>query len=41
VGIAAILAGRHRPAGPTVLVLSGKNIDMEAHRRLICEDDHA
>jgi threonine dehydratase len=41
VGIAAILAGRHRPAGPTVLVLSGRNIDMEAHRRLICEDEDA
>jgi threonine dehydratase len=41
VGIAAILAGKCRPAGPTVLVLSGRNIDMDAHRRLICENGHA
>ena len=41
VGFAAILAGKYRPAGPTVLVLSGKNIDMDAHRHLICETDHA
>jgi threonine dehydratase len=41
VGIAALLAGRHRPRGPAVLVLSGRNIDMATHRRLICGSDHA
>lgn len=35
VGIAAILAGRFRPAGRTALVLSGRNIDMQAHASLI------
>jgi hypothetical protein len=29
VAIAALIAGRHRPRGPTVLVLSGRNIDMD------------
>jgi threonine dehydratase len=35
VGIAALLSGRIKPAGPTVLVLSGKNIDMALHRRVM------
>lgn len=35
VGIAALEAGKVRPAGPTAIVLSGKNIDMELHRRII------
>src|SRR5690606_36986363 len=30
VGIAAVLAGKFRPAGPTAIVLSGKNIDRSA-----------
>jgi threonine dehydratase len=36
VGIAALLAGKVRPNGPTVAVLSGKNIDMGLHRAIVC-----
>jgi threonine dehydratase len=36
VAIGALIAGRHRPRGPAILVLSGRNIDMSDHRRLIC-----
>ncbi|MER8541058.1 hydroxyectoine utilization dehydratase EutB [Mesorhizobium sp. M1334] len=36
VGIAAVLAGKVRASGPTVLVLSGRNIDMTLHREIIC-----
>ncbi|MER8973729.1 MULTISPECIES: hydroxyectoine utilization dehydratase EutB [unclassified Mesorhizobium] len=36
VGIAAVLAGKVRASGPTVLVLSGRNIDMTLHRKIIC-----
>lgn len=35
VGIAAVLAGKFRPAGPTAIVLSGKNIDMGVHGRIV------
>jgi threonine dehydratase len=35
VGIAAVLAGKIRPQGPTVLILSGRNIDPEAHARIV------
>jgi threonine dehydratase len=35
VGIAALLSGRMKLEGPTVLVLSGKNIDMGLHRRVV------
>jgi threonine dehydratase len=35
VGIAALLAGKVRPKGPTVAVLSGRNIDMEMHRDIV------
>jgi threonine dehydratase len=35
VGIAAVLSGRVALEGPTVLVLSGKNIDMGLHRKVI------
>ena len=35
VGIAALLSGRMKLDGPTVLVLSGKNIDMGLHRRVV------
>ena len=34
-GIAAVLAGKVRPAGPTAVVLSGRNIDMRLHRHII------
>ncbi|MER8529478.1 hydroxyectoine utilization dehydratase EutB [Mesorhizobium sp. M1272] len=36
VGIAAVLAGKVKANGPTVLVLSGRNIDMTLHRKIIC-----
>jgi threonine dehydratase len=36
VGIAAVLAGKARACGPTVLILSGRNIDMTLHRKVVC-----
>ena len=36
VGIAALLAGKVKPNGPTVVLLSGGNIDMALHRRIVC-----
>ncbi len=36
VPIAALLAGKLQPSGPTVLVLSGRNIGMALHRRIVC-----
>jgi threonine dehydratase len=36
VGIAALLAGKVRPKGPTVVLLSGGNIDMGLHRKIVC-----
>ena len=39
VGIAALLTGKVRPHGPAVAVLSGRNIDMSLHQRVIaCAD---
>lgn len=38
VGIAALLARKIAPVGPVVAVLSGRNIDMTLHRRIICGD---
>jgi threonine dehydratase len=35
VGIAALLAGKVRLAGPVAVLLSGRNIDMDLHRRII------
>jgi len=35
VGIGALLAGKIRPQGPTVLILSGRNIDPQAHARIL------
>lgn len=35
VGIAAILARKGRLAGQTVVLLSGRNIDMDLHRRIV------
>ncbi|WMT91669.1 hydroxyectoine utilization dehydratase EutB [Pelagibacterium sp. H642] len=35
VGIGAILAGKFAPAGPTAVVLSGKNIDMGVHGQIV------
>lgn len=39
VGIGALLAGKVRPRGPAVAVLSGRNIDMSLHQRLIAGED--
>ncbi|WP_181170147.1 MULTISPECIES: hydroxyectoine utilization dehydratase EutB [unclassified Mesorhizobium] len=36
VGIGALLAGKVSMTGPTVLILSGRNIDMALHRRIVC-----
>ena len=36
VGIGALLAGKVKTNGPTVLILSGRNIDMALHRRIVC-----
>ncbi|BCG89882.1 hydroxyectoine utilization dehydratase EutB [Mesorhizobium sp. 113-3-9] len=36
VGIAALLAGKVKTKGPVVVLLSGRNIDMNAHRGIIC-----
>jgi len=36
VGIGALLAGKVKVSGPTVLILSGRNIDMGLHRRIVC-----
>lgn len=36
VGIAAILAAKVKPEGDTVVLVSGRNIDMELHRSIIC-----
>lgn len=41
VGIAAILAGKIRSAGPLVAVLSGRNVAMDLHRRIVCGADPA
>jgi threonine dehydratase len=35
VGIAALLAGKVAPRGPTVVILSGCNIDPDLHRRVL------
>ncbi|TGS02294.1 pyridoxal-phosphate dependent enzyme, partial [Mesorhizobium sp. M2E.F.Ca.ET.209.01.1.1] len=36
VGIGALLAAKASTNGPTVLILSGRNIDMALHRRIVC-----
>jgi len=36
VGIAALLAGKVRVSGSTVVLLSGRNIDMALHRDIVC-----
>ena len=39
VGIAALLTGKVQPRGPAVAVLSGRNIDMSLHQRVIAGED--
>lgn len=36
VGIGALLSGKISAKGPIVLLLSGRNIDMDLHRRVVC-----
>ncbi|MGO4835854.1 pyridoxal-phosphate dependent enzyme, partial [Rhizobiaceae sp. 2RAB30] len=36
VGIGALLSGKVRPAGPAVVLISGRNIDMGRHRAIVC-----
>jgi threonine dehydratase len=36
VGIAALLAGKVKPAGATVVLISGRNIDMSLHHDIVC-----
>ncbi len=35
VGIAALLAGKVNPQGPTAIIVSGRNIDDDVHRRIV------
>lgn len=39
VGIAALLSGKVIPTGPTAVLLSGGNIDMQLHHRIISGED--
>lgn len=39
VGIAALLSGKVKPIGPTIVLLSGGNIDMQLHHRIISGED--
>jgi threonine dehydratase len=36
VGIAALLAGKVKANGPVMVLLSGRNIDMGLHRKIVC-----
>lgn len=40
VGIGALLAGKVAPGNKTIVLLSGKNIDMELHRKIINREDY-
>ena len=40
VGIAALLAGKVSPGNKTIVLLSGKNIDMERHRKIINREEY-
>ena len=39
VGIAALIAQKFKPKGPVALILSGGNVDMEQHFRVIGGED--
>ncbi|MFQ5565327.1 MAG: hydroxyectoine utilization dehydratase EutB [Paracoccaceae bacterium] len=39
VGVAALLSGKIEPSGPTMLLLSGGNIDMTLHHRIASGED--
>ena len=38
VGIGALLAGKAKPGEKTIVLMSGKNIDMQKHRQIINEE---
>lgn len=38
VGIGALLSGKGRADGPIIVILSGRNVDMNQHRSVICAD---
>ncbi|TPK69541.1 hydroxyectoine utilization dehydratase EutB [Mesorhizobium sp. B2-4-19] len=38
VGIAALISGKVKPSGAVIALLSGRNIDMDAHRKIVCGD---
>ena len=40
VGIAALLAGKVSPSRKTIVLLSGKNIDMQQHRKIINQEEY-
>ena len=40
VGIAALLAGKVNPGRKTIVLLSGKNIDMQRHRKIINQEEY-
>lgn len=40
VGIAALLAGQIKPGSKTIVLLSGKNIDMQLHRKIINRENY-
>lgn len=40
VGIAALLAGKIKPAAKTLVLLSGKNIDMQLHQNIINREEY-
>lgn len=40
VGIGALLAEKVKPDGKTIVLLSGKNIDMQLHRKIINHEDY-
>ena len=39
VGIAALISGKVKPLGPTMILLSGCNIDINLHHRIISGED--
>ena len=38
--IAALLAGKIKPGSKTIVLLSGKNIDMQLHRKIINHENY-
>ncbi len=40
VGIGALLAGKVKPGGKIIVLLSGRNIDMQLHRKIVNREDY-